>query len=142
MSLLTILEKVKSYDAVSLFTDGYRGTPDFIVPDPYLELLSYSNGMELFIPGTVLYGIDSEDFPSLREKNSQEFKSAYGIDTILFVIGEFNFGDFLCMERLPPYRLCLWDVTEKKRMDEWSNTEEFIISEIEDYEIYLKEKAL
>ena len=38
MSLRTILEKVKSYDAVSLFADGYKGTPDFIVPDPYLEL--------------------------------------------------------------------------------------------------------
>ena len=126
MSLRTILEKVKSYDAVSLFTDGYKGTPDFIVPDPYLELLGYSNGMELFAPGTVLYGIDSADFPSLKEKNTPDFKSAYGIDTVLFVIGEFNFGDLLCMERLPPYRLCLWDVTEKKRMDEWENTEEFI----------------
>jgi hypothetical protein len=141
MKLNEIFDKLKSYKKAVITAPPFMGKDD-TVPAPYLEFLRFTDGAELFVPGTVLYGVNSSEFPTLKAKNTPEFIHAYGLDANLTVIGHFVFGDLICMEGSVPHRLYLWDVQQKARLLEWNTLEEFLKSEIEDYESFCEEMGV
>ena len=107
----------------------YEKTTNISLPQDYREWLLFSNGSEIFVPGTVFYGVDSTAKNSLIEKNSQKERGLFAIGDSLLVIGRFNFGDLLCMD-LNNGEIIQWDHETNEEFLRWNNFFDFIEEEI------------
>lgn len=82
----------------------YESNNKMYIPDEYKSWLKFSNGGELFVPGTILFGIESDVSPidqekTLRYANRSEIrKRMFSIPLSYLVVGKLNFGDFICID--------------------------------------------
>lgn len=102
------------------------------IPKDYIELLKVFNGGELFVPGTVMYGITRyKDYPSLFDtKGTSEL---FSIPKNYLIIGHLNFGDIICINTEPPYDIIQWDHETDEKFLQWSSIDSFLNEQIEDY---------
>lgn len=88
------------------------------LPDSYQELISYFNGGELFIPGTIIYGIDNE-IDILKANES--IRKITSIPNEYLIFGKYNFGDYLCIQMEKPERIIQWDHESDELFDQWNS---------------------
>lgn len=99
------------------------------LPKPFRELLKLFNGGEIYSPGTKIYGIDSKEdtcFTNISKAN----KTTLEIPGNYYIIAKLNYGDYICLNFLPPYDVIQWDNTNKRKYLSWKSLEswlEFII---------------
>lgn len=96
----------------------YQKDNHFELPESYQKLIKCFNGGEIFIPGTIIYGIGNED-DIIKVNNS--LRKVMSIPKEFLVFGKYNFGDYLCIEMKKPERIIQWDHENDKLYDQWSN---------------------
>lgn len=114
--------------SVSQITN-YENETNNKLPNDFKEWLLFSNGGEIFVPGTVLYGVDNNAKSSLLNENDDQKRGAFSLDDSLLVIGRFNFGDLLCID-LNCAEVVQWDHEEDEEYLRWNSFFEFIEEEI------------
>lgn len=102
------------------------------IPRDYIEILKTFNGGELFVPGTVLYGIGQyKNYPNLFDP--QNTSTLFSIPSNYLIIGNLNFGDLICINTDPPYNIVQWDHETDEEFYNWANIATFLNEQIEDY---------
>ena len=139
MGVNNLINKVMSYkDEHNLNVPAFDAeinkviASGIFIPKDYTELLKAFNGGELFVPGTVFYGVTHfNNQPSLLDANKTN--KLFSIPTNYLIIGHLNFGDIICINTEPPYDIIQWDHETDEEYLKWSNIEEFLNEQIEDY---------
>lgn len=103
-------------------------------PLNYLELLKHFNGGELFIPGSVIYGVGKNSYHDLLQENKGNFRKESGLLNNFLIIGETNYGDWLCVNLVRPQKIFLWDKENKEFYQDWNDFKCFIQDEINEWE--------
>ena len=68
------------------------------LPSELKSLYRVFDGGEIFIPGTLIYGINqSSKRKTLREANSKVSRGNYTIPSNYLVVAKLNFGDLICI---------------------------------------------
>ncbi|MCQ4022826.1 SMI1/KNR4 family protein [Ruminococcus sp. zg-924] len=96
----------------------YQKENNIELPESYRELISLFNGGEIFIPGTIIYGIDCENDVI---KANQVIKKSMSIPEEYLIFGKYNFGDYLCIQMEKPECIIQWDHENNELFDQWSN---------------------
>lgn len=146
--LLEIIQKIKSYnnanceklcDFCKPLKDGdYSGSIE--LPQEYLNLLKLFNGCEVFIPGSVIYGVGSNtNYPLFEQFNQPERLKQFGLPENYLIVGNVNFGDLICINKNQPNNLILWEIETRSIFCKWDSFAEFFAEELEEYECYLKD---
>lgn len=100
------------------------------LPKSYHELINLFNGGELFIPGTIIYGIDCENDVI---KANQTIKKTMSIPEDYLIFGKYNFGDYLCIQMDKPECVIQWDHENNELFDRWSSLIAWLDELIKDY---------
>ena len=104
------------------------------LPASYKELLKHFDGGEIFVPGTLIFGINNyEDCPSIKEVNSKSKRSLISIPNDNLIIAELNFGDFIAID-LNTEEVIQWDHECDEEFDKWDTLYDFIEFLITSYE--------
>lgn len=89
------------------------------LPDDFKDLLYMFNGGEIFIPGTVIYGlVDSNN--DLFRVNSM-VKEVLDIPQDYIVIAKLNYGDYICLNTNNPFNVIQWDHECNEKFCEWDS---------------------
>lgn len=137
MRISELLNTIKSYGNSEISEP--IDERDTVIPKPYMELLKMFNGGEIFVPGTVIYGIGMESkFPLFEAANTQATLDIYEISNSYLVVGHVNYGDLICIDKEKPHHLYLWDTENHSVSYEWDSFEKLLEEEIEDYILYLE----
>lgn len=100
------------------------------LPKSFRELLKLFNGGEIYSPGTRIYGIDSKEdncFTNINKVN----KMALLIPENYYIIAKLNYGDYICLNFLPPYDVIQWDNSNKRKYLSWTSLELWLESIID-----------
>lgn len=104
------------------------------LPASYKELLTHFDGGEIFVPGTLIFGINNyEDCPSIKDVNSKSKRSFISIPNDNLIIAELNFGDFIAID-LNSEEVLQWDHECDEEFDRWGTLYDFIEFLISSYE--------
>lgn len=104
------------------------------LPASYKELLTHFDGGEIFVPGTLFFGIKSYHCcPSIKEVNSKSKRSLISIPNDNLIIAELNFGDFIAID-LNSEEVIQWDHECDEEFDRWDTLYDFIEFLITSYE--------
>lgn len=107
------------------------------LPDSYKELLSFFDGGEIFIPGTIIYGINEhKGYKTIREINSSEYRKRFNIPKTHLIFGKLNYGDLLCINLNDPYDVILWSSDTDEEDFSWDSLSKWLEETINDYEEY------
>ena len=139
MNICEVLKKIMNYkeqhDLNNSASNSYiekaikRGA---FIPKDYIELLKEFNGGELFVPGTVLYGLTRyKEYPSLFD--TKNTSTIFSIPEKYLIIGNLNFGDLICINTEPPYDVIQWDHETDEEFYKWHSIATFLSEQIEDY---------
>jgi hypothetical protein len=101
-----------------------------VLPAAYREWLGFSNGGEIFVPGTIFYGTDGNN--SLANNNTSKLREQFSIPKNLVIIGQMNFGDFVCAD-LNTQQIVQWSHDDGEEFLRWDNFYIFLDNEISDY---------
>ena len=107
------------------------------LPAQYRELLSCFDGGELYIPGTVLYGLASPR--SLERANSPQARELWHIPADYVIIGRLNYGDLLCIQSEEPGRVMIWDHEKDEEACSWPSLALWLEEEIRSCREQLRE---
>ena len=108
------------------------------IPAPLLELYRFFNGGELFVPGTLIFGLTGAKDDLIRF-NRSEARRIFDIPESYLVFAQLNFGDFICINSEEPFDLIQWDHETNEAFNEWGSLKEWLTEAIEDYETYLED---
>ena len=104
------------------------------LPASYKELLTHFDGGEIFVPGTLIFGIKNYPCrPSIKEVNSKSKRSLISIPNDNLIIAELNFGDFIAID-LNTSEVLQWDHECDEEFDRWHTLYDFIKFLISSYE--------
>lgn len=140
MSILSVFEKLKKYADVMEFNapatekelcefNDYLNDKN---PKEFKALLKCFNGGEIFIPGTIIYGVGGTTDDTVVAHNSYEVKSRYKIPNDYLVIGKMNFGDYICID-LNDNSVVQWDHENNEEFIRWDSLEDWLLESIDDY---------
>ena len=110
----------------------YEQSKGFKLPSDYREWLLFSNGGEIFVPGTQFFGVDTVSNYSLVNQNSKEIRSIFSLANFLLIIGRMNFGDLLCID-LNTNEIVQWDHETDEEFLRWSGFFAFLSEEIDSF---------
>ena len=120
----------------------YESNNKLYIPDEFKSWLKFSNGGELFVPGTILFGIECDVSPidqkkTLRYANPSEIrKRMFFIPLSYLVVGKLNFGDFICIDLNNENRVIQWDHENDEEYCYWNSFTEWLLECIDDIEVY------
>lgn len=109
----------------------------WMIPAEYSSFLLESNGGEIYIPGTVLFGVDpAESWCSLAEHNQPEFRG--NLPEEYLIIGVTNYGNPIGMYTGDDIDedTCMvveWDTEEQEACEYWDSLEDMFLTEREIY---------
>ncbi len=107
------------------------------LPVSYVELLKHFNGGEIFIPGTVIYGIRPRDvFYSVDAANASDIRNSVSIPDGYLIIGRLNFGDYICIDLSDAGKVIQWDHENDEEFMRWESIEAWLTESIEDFQRY------
>ena len=139
-NLYKLLEKIRELDNCELSNPILDTEIDYTLPSAYLDILRLFNGGEIFLPGTVIYGIGNDSkFPFFKSANYGDIHKARSIPNSLLIIGQVNYGDLICIEKDVPNKIFLWDINEHTISYQWTDFSQLLEEEIEDYLLYLED---
>ena len=108
-----------------------------VLPAPLVELLSFFDGGEIFIPGTIVYGVNSSNrFKSIKEANSSTIRNNYRIPKSYLIFSCLNYGDFICVNLKDPHDVIQWDHEKDEEFCSWGSIEEWLSETIQSYKDY------
>lgn len=94
------------------------------LPNSYIKLLKFFDGGELFIPGTMLYGINHcVGNHMLSEINKS--RNLFKITDTMLIIGQTNYGDLFCID-LDNQNIIQWDHEKDVELCRWNSLEEWL----------------
>lgn len=110
-------------------------------------LTTIGNGGEIFVPGTVLYGIYDRDCGHVQEMselmpywNRAEIRMEYQLPRGFYVIGMTNYGNVIGIDEKTG-KIVEWDHEVGKPFITWDTFREYLAQEIAEYERYLREEG-
>ena len=145
MNIDDIVKKLKKFpDIMELnhpITDieikRFQNTNGIELPNSYIELLKKFDGGEIFIPGTIIYGINTDvDNYNLKKINGKSIRENFNIPATLLIIGKTNDGDWLCINLNPKNEIIQWDHEQDEEFCRWENLEEWLTETIDEYVKY------
>lgn len=134
-----IIEKLVNYKNIMRFETGasedlisnFEREKDIKFPEDYKEWLLFSNGGEIFVPGTEFYSIDELKTNIHTRIDSSRPKS-------LLAIGKLNFGDPIFLDPSNS-NIVQWDHETDEEFLRWDNFASFLKEQIEEYNEYEKD---
>ena len=145
MNIDDIVKKLKKFpDIMELnhpITDveikRFQNTNGIELPNSYIELLKKFDGGEIFIPGTIIYGINTDvDNYNLKKINGKSIRENFNIPATLLIIGKTNDGVWLCINLNPKNEIIQWDHEQDEEFCRWENLEEWLTETIDEYVKY------
>lgn len=138
--LMTYGERVELNPPVSeKEISNFQTRERITLPPSYVELLRQFDGGEIFIPGTVLYGInESSNNPTVKDANRSELRRSYRIPRTLLIIGKLNYGDFVCIDLNGLNELIIWNHELDEADCKWDSLESWLQETIMDYKNHEK----
>ena len=110
----------------------YEQEEGITIPTEYREWLMFSDGGEIFVPGTRLYGIGIGAEKTLVTVNAQEERYLFALDSSLLIVGTLNFGDLLCLD-LSSGEVVQWDHEDDEEYLRWDSFFNYLDEEIKSY---------
>ena len=98
------------------------------LPSQLQELLDCFNGGEIYVPGTVIYGLSGEQ--NLKWANNPEHRARFHLPSDAMVIGKENFGDLICLKLRPPCQVIQWDHERDCEFRCWDSLASWLAEEI------------
>ena len=111
---------------------GYEKEEGITIPTEYREWLMFSDGGEIFVPGTRLYGVGTSVKTTLATMNTQKERNLFTMDSSLLIVGTLNFGDLLCLD-LRSGEVVQWDHEDDEEYLRWGNFFNYLDEEITSY---------
>lgn len=106
-------------------------------PQELKDLYEHFDGGEIFIPGTLVYGLtSSEKRKTVKEANSRLTRSNYGIPNNYLIIAKLNFGDLICVNLNAPFDVVQWDHENDEKYCFWNSICEWLDETVRDYRDY------
>jgi len=104
------------------------------LPDSLAELLLSFNGGEIFIPGTVIYGLSKyKKIETIKYVNRREFRKQFSIPNTYLIFAKLNYGDLICINLNYPYDIIQWDHEADEQFCTWDSLEEWLDETIKSY---------
>lgn len=107
----------------------YEDSVNISLPKEYQEWLLFSNGGEIFVPGTLLFGVGDSETHSLVEQNRDAARELFALNDSLLIVGRFNFGDLLCLD-LRSGEAVQWDHELDEEFLRWPSFYQYLDEEI------------
>ncbi len=112
------------------------------LPIEYKQWLMFTNGGELFIPGTTMFGIYNDQSQTyygqlIYKKGIDSKYKMLSIPDNLLVIGRMNFGDLICIDITGNDFVLQWDHENAEEYNRWISFSEWLSESIDDYLMYL-----
>ena len=138
MKLTETIQKLKAYPDVMEFNPpvskkeihDFEIANEIILPTSYTEILQHFDGGELFIPGTVIYGISHGK--TIKEANSRNVRKDFQIPNSMLIIGKVNYGDYICID-LNTSEIMQWDHENDEEFCRWNTLNEYLMETIAAY---------
>lgn len=135
MDFKNLYSKLNCFSQVMFFNkpvsaekiDEFQRENGLNLPDSYVGLLKYFDGGELFIPGTVIYGIVEEtNGNTLKGINGKQNRKNFSIPPTYLIIGKINYGDWLCIDLNQANEVIQWDHELDEEFCRWSSLENWM----------------
>lgn len=118
--------------------EKFERANEFILPPEYTAFVKKANGGEIFIPGTIIYGInlsETNKYQDLKSNNEKTTRLHLSIPNNYLIIAKLNFGDFICINLKAPHDVIQWDHELDEEYMNWSSFKEYLEESIEDYKM-------
>lgn len=116
---------------------NFQTSNSIILPNELTVLYEHFDGGEIFIPGTVIYGLEPNDKRmTLREANAKTRRSAFSIPNHYLIFAKLNFGDLLCVNLNAPYDVIQWDHENDEQYCTWTSISECLKESIDCFKKY------
>ncbi|MEE0913161.1 MAG: SMI1/KNR4 family protein [Ruminococcus sp.] len=102
----------------------------------YLDLLSCFNGGEIFIPGTVVFGIGTHNDVFAQ---NESLRVLLDVPRNYLIFAKLNFGDYVCVNNEKPYNVIQWDHENNELFCEWDSIYEWLEELVIDFDRELSE---
>lgn len=143
MVIKDIFQKLLDYKDVmelnppvaSNIVSAYESCNGINLPKEFKELLMCFNGGEIFIPGTIIYGLNS-DKSEYSINTINRLKDLYSIPNSFLIIGKLNFGDLICLDLCGSDCVVQWDHENNEEFYRWDSLCDWLNETIEDYQAY------
>ena len=145
MTFDAIFDELKKFDSVmelnKPLTKGqlqeFQNSNGIIFPQAYTNMLEKFDGGEIFIPGTVLYGIIGDGHRlTVREIKRKNTRKDFSIPRTYLIFGKNNYGDFICIDLNGQNEIIQWDHESDEEFCRWDNLEAWFVETISDYKRY------
>lgn len=104
------------------------------LPNSLIDLLRCFDGGELFIPGTIIYGIrEQTNGNTIKRINGKQNRKSFNIPSTYLIIGKLNFGDWLCIDLNRTNEVIQWDHEVDEEFCRWNSLEDWLEETINEY---------
>lgn len=117
--------------------DDFEKLNNIILPQMLKEIYLKFNGGELFVPGTIVFGIfDSNAKNSIQANNSKNIREKMSLPISYLIFAKLNYGDLICVNLEKPNNVVQWSHETDELFCEWKGIDEWLSEMIDDYEKY------
>ncbi len=143
MSLDRTLKKLETFEDVMRFNnpaaeetiDDFQKESGIKLPRSYIEMIRRFDGGELFIPGTLIYGVAQKTGGrTVRDVNDKPAREELSIPDKLLIFGRENYGDWMCMDLNGTNEIVQWDSETDEEMRRWPDMYAWLRETICSYE--------
>lgn len=109
------------------------------IPPSLRSIFLLFNGGEIYVPGTIIYGLnlsDKEEAGTIKYENRKQKRSLFNIPQNYLIFGKLNYGDVLCINLNSPFDVLLWDHELDEESCSWSSLEEWLEETIVSFHEY------
>lgn len=116
---------------------NFEKNNSIILPQELKELYECFDGGEIFIPGTLIYGLlPSEKRKNLREANLKKTRCDFNLPNKYLIFAKLNFGDMICVNINSPFDVIQWDHESDEQFCYWNSIYEWLEETIKDFQEY------
>ena len=109
------------------------------IPPALIELYELFNGGEIYIPGTLIFGVNVDDSAmprTVKHENRSSKRNALSIPNNYLIFGKLNYGDILCINLNNPYDVILWDHELNEQSCSWAGLSDWLEDEFVSFREY------
>lgn len=137
-----LIQKLQRFSSVMIFNkplpekdlSEFQRVIGSELPSSYATMLRCFDGGELFVPGTIMYGVNKfKKNDALSEVNDGVYRDKFSIPQTYLIIGKLNYGDLLCIDLKNRNELIQWDHEQDEEFCRWNNFEDWLEETIYDY---------
>ena len=140
MTIKEIYDQLKKYQKIMRFNSpatevdvkAYEVSDGKQIPEELKELYMLFDGGEIFVPGTRIYGLGSQNRKTISAVNRND-RQSFSIPENYLVFARLNFGDFMCINTEVPFDVIQWDHESNEEYLKWGSLSSWLQETIEDY---------